>query len=716
MTESDSPAVVDPSEALPQGEVGSAEESPIAVGFSVLQAQRPNRPRHLRAGTDSESAPAAQNEPDEPWDILGELSVAAMMVRDRDGIIRGWSAGCERLYGFSAAEAVGRSTYELLRSGCPAAASEAALQRDGQWSGELHRCRKDGTPIAVLAQLTLQPASGGWRAAVLEVGIDATAMVAERRAAQQAEARLRTQDESLRTEVVELRRRLAHAQKLASVGQLTSSIAHDFNNFLTVILGNSEQLRASAEAAGDARGVRRAEMIERAGERGARLAAQLLAFARKQTLFPETTAVEPLLTSMQELLRRAAGETNELQIRCAPDVWTIRVDPTQLESALLNLVINARDAMAESGGGAVTVLAENVTLNLAAAARLRLPPGDYVRIGVADAGVGIAPEVLERVLEPFYTTKEAGKGSGLGLSQVHGFVGQSGGCVDIDSEIGRGTTVALLLPRGPAAATQSAPQPAVGMPGGGRCVLIVEDDADLSRAARVMLEQRGYHVLEAQDPDGARRLLAAAPVSVLFADLVLPGGMSGIDLAREARRLRPDVRVLLTGSTADMLDEHRVDVQEFQFLLKPYSADKLVARMARLVPGAVPSPLLWSSAHELGVRQIDEQHARLGALLNELAGALRGGEDHATLLREIVRYTEFHFAAEESLMAAHAYQGAAAHQQAHHRLLEEVRAFRPDADGVSVSLALRYLQEWLLHHVDGADRDLAEALRGRGVQ
>jgi hemerythrin-like metal-binding protein len=165
-----------------------------------------------------------------------------------------------------------------------------------------------------------------------------------------------------------------------------------------------------------------------------------------------------------------------------------------------------------------------------------------------------------------------------------------------------------------------------------------------------------------------------------------------------------------------MLDEHRVDVQEFQFLLKPYSADKLVARMARLVPGAVPSPLLWSSAHELGVRQIDEQHARLGALLNELAGALRGGEDHATLLREIVRYTEFHFAAEESLMAAHAYQGAAAHQQAHHRLLEEVRAFRPDADGVSVSLALRYLQEWLLHHVDGADRDLAEALRGRGVQ
>jgi hemerythrin-like metal-binding protein len=531
-----------------------------------------------------------------------------------------------------------------------------------------------------------------------------------------AEAREK-RTESLETEVAELRRQLAHARKLESVGRLTSSVAHDFNNFLTIVLSNAAQLRASAEAAGDARGVRRAGMIERAGERGARLASQLLTFARKQTLFPETTAVGPLLAAMHELLRQGAGKANELLIRCADDVWTIRVDPTQLESALLNLVINARDAM-PTGGGAIAITAENVTLSLAAAARLRLPPGDFVRIGVVDSGSGIAPDLLERVFEPFFTTKEMGKGSGLGLAQVRGFVGQSGGSVDIQSEIGGGTTVFLLLPRGPAVvSTEPAPEATAGVAANGRCVLVVEDEEDLRGIARMMLEERGYRVLEAKDAQTARHLLAAdaAPVDVLFADLVLPGGVSGIELAREARRLRPDIRVLLTsGYTHDMLDEHGVDAREFQFLLKPYSTDKLAVRMAGLVSGNAPPPLIWCSAHEVGVREIDEQHARLGALLNELAAALKAGEDHATVLREIIRYTDFHFAAEERLMTVLGRDDAAAHQQAHRRLLEEIRAFRPDADGISVGVALRYLQEWLLHHVDGPDRELAEALRAQG--
>ena len=335
-----------------------------------------------------------------------------------------------------------------------------------------------------------------------------------------------------------------------------------------------------------------------------------------------------------------------------------------------------------------------------------------MRIDVADTGSGIAPELLDRIFEPFFTTKPAG--SGLGLAQVRSFVGHSGGALDVKSAVGGGTTISLLLPRGPAVAGEAG----TGADPSGAGVLIVEDEEDLRGTARMMLEERGYHVVEATDAEAALRLLAddTVPIGVLFADLVLPGGASGLELAREARRLRPDIRVLLTsGYTKDMLDEHGVDAREFQFLLKPYSTDRLAARLARLVPGAAPPPLIWSSAHEVGVREIDEQHARLGALLNMLATALRDGEDHGAALRELVDYTGFHFAAEERLMAEHRIDAAAAHGEAHRRLLEEIRAFRPDIDGVSVGLAVRYLQEWLLHHVDGPDRELAAALRARGV-
>jgi hemerythrin-like metal-binding protein len=397
----------------------------------------------------------------------------------------------------------------------------------------------------------------------------------------------------LETEVAELRSQLAEAQKLASIGRLTSGVAHDFNNFLTVMLNNAALLRTQAEAAGDGRAARLAAMIERAGERGARLAAQLLSFARKQTLFPEITRLGPLLGAMHELLGRAAGAANTLQLHCPDHVWPLRIDPTQLESALLNLVINAADATG-AAGGTIAITAENVTLPLAQAAALRLPPGDFVRIGVADSGSGIAPDLLERVFEPLFTTK-AGKGSGLGLAQVRGFASQSGGAVELKSELGRGTTVSLLLPRSGAAAT------------------------------------------------------AGTPAAVQIA-------------------------------------------------------------------AAAPAALIWSAAHALGVQEIDEQHAKLGALLNALAAALQEGEDHTAALRAIVRFTEFHFAAEERLMAAHQCDGAAAHREAHQRLLEEIRAFRPDGDGVSVGVALRYLQEWLLQHVDGPDQELAEALRARGVR
>jgi hemerythrin-like metal-binding protein/PAS domain S-box-containing protein len=650
--------------------------------------------------------------------IAETLDLAATMVRDADGTIRQWSAGCERLYGFTAAEAIGRTAHELLQTEFPATVIEDALRRDGEWSGGLRQHRKDGTPILVLTHLALEPPVAGGRFAVIENSIDATQWHSALAAARQRQARLEEAMESLHAQVAELQRQLVQAQKMEAVGQLTSSVAHDFNNFLTVVLANAALLRATAEAAGSAREVRRAKMIERAGERGARLASQLLAFTRKQTLFPETAAVEPLLAGMHELLLGAAGSGNELRIRCAPDVCAVRVDPIQLESALLNLVINARDAM-PADGGAITITADNVTLNLAAAVRLRLPPGEFARIAVADEGSGIAPEVLERVFEPFFTTKAAGKGSGLGLTQVHGFVGQSGGAVHIESEVGRGTTVSLLLPRAPAPlAEHPADAPAAEAAGNGRSVLLVEDQEDLREMARMMLEEHGYQVMAAPDAEAAREILAGGkPIHVLFADLVLPGGMTGIELARVARRLRPDIGVLLTsGYTRDTPDRRGADARELQFLLKPYATDKLLARMTRLAAGAVPPPLTWSAAHNVGIREIDEQHARLGELLNELASVLRSGEDPAAALREVIRYTEFHFADEERLMAEHDYHATAAHEAMHRRLLDEIGAFRPGIDGVSVGLALDYLEDWLLRHVDEQDRELAKALRARGMR
>jgi hemerythrin-like metal-binding protein len=448
------------------------------------------------------------------------------------------------------------------------------------------------------------------------------------------------------------------------------------------------------------------------------LAAQLLAFARKQTLFPETVAVGPLLAEMRELLCRAAAEANDLQIRCASDVWAILIDPTQLESALLNLVINARDAVPASGG-TIVITAENARLNLATAARLQVPPGEFVRIVVADNGGGIAPEMLERVFDPFFTTKELGKGSGIGLAQVHGLVAQSGGAIDIESESGRGTSVAMLLPRAPWAIVERTTDASLAdMAGNGQCVLLVEDQEDLRATARMMLEEHGYRVVEAADAQAARTIMAGTEViSVLFADLVLPFGESGLELARVAQQLRPDIRVLLTsGYTKDVLDQFGVQAREFEFLLKPYSTRKLSARISRLRAGAVPAPLRWSAAHEVGIRVMDEQHARLAELLNDLAAVVKSGEDHTAVLNDIISYTEFHFAAEAQLMATHDYRDCAAHTDAHRRLLEEIRAFRPGIDGASARLALHYLQDWLLGHVRGHDRELAEALRAQGMR
>jgi nitrogen-specific signal transduction histidine kinase/TolB-like protein/FixJ family two-component response regulator len=367
---------------------------------------------------------------------------------------------------------------------------------------------------------------------------------------------------------------LYQAQKMESLGRLTGGVAHDFNNLLTVVLGNAAALRVNAEARGDAEAIRRAEMIERAAERGGRLAAQLLAYSRKQMLRPETISVYQIISATTELLAQAAGEAVRIRLQTQPELWKCHVDPGQLESAILNLVLNARDAMPH--GGNITIHCHNHTVRRGQVGTPSRAAGNYVRVDVNDTGCGIAPDLLDKVFEPFFTTKPLAQGSGLGLSQVHGFAGQSGGWVDLESSLGSGTTVSLFLPRDRRRQPDTPPEadhpPAVGQ---NQTVLVVEPDSDLRATTCETLTHAGYKPLPAANGSGAlAHIVSDAPIHLLLIEVNLPGNVSGIDLAHSARQVRPDLRVLATSCRPK---DAPVGDKQFEFLVKPYRPSDLVS-------------------------------------------------------------------------------------------------------------------------------------------
>jgi signal transduction histidine kinase/ActR/RegA family two-component response regulator len=371
-------------------------------------------------------------------------------------------------------------------------------------------------------------------------------------------------------DITKLNARLQQSQRLEAVGQLTGGVAHDFNNLLTVVMGNAELLVEQSDNQPQQRML--AEMIVQAAQRGASLTQQLLAFARKQALSPKPTDVNQLIAGMDSMLRRSLGEHIEIELIRAAGLWPAMVDQGQLENALLNLCLNARDAM--PGGGRLTIETANTVLDQAYTdSRLDVKPGQYVMLAVSDSGRGIAPEHLEQVFQPFFTTKEKGKGTGLGLAMVYGFVKQSTGHVNIYSEQGLGTVVKLYLPRA-LGATVLAPEPVDRlMPTGGKeTILVVEDDDMVRRYACQQLRSMGYHVIEVDNGAGALALIEQHPdVDLLFTDVVMPGGMNGRALADAARKLRPALRVLYTsGYTENAIVHHgRLD-PGVQLLAKPY--------------------------------------------------------------------------------------------------------------------------------------------------
>ncbi|MGC2525566.1 MAG: ATP-binding protein [Stellaceae bacterium] len=406
-----------------------------------------------------------------------------------------------------------------------------------------------------------------------------------------AEQKLHELNETLEQRVVEeFNRReqaeeaLRQAQKLEAVGQLTGGIAHDFNNLLTVIMGNLDHLERVLPANREYRRIIAAAL--RGASRAAMLTQRLLAFSRRQPLMPQVVSVNHLVAGMSDLFRRTIGEAIQIETVLAGGLWPTFVDGNQLENALINLAVNARDAMPE--GGKLTIETANSYLDEAyAAMHSEVEPGQYVGTFVTDTGVGMASNIVNQVFEPFFTTKEVGHGTGLGLSQVYGFVKQSGGHVKIYSEVGQGTTVRLYLPRyrGPDGVADERAEARELPRGRAETVLVVEDDPDVRDYTSGMVGDLGYNVLTAEDGASALRLLDAhREVQLLFTDVGLPGGMNGRQLADQALRRQPRLKVLYTTGYARNAIVHqgrldpRVDV-----VFKPFSYTDLAAKIRHVL-------------------------------------------------------------------------------------------------------------------------------------
>ena len=369
---------------------------------------------------------------------------------------------------------------------------------------------------------------------------------------------------------------LARAQKLDAMGQLTGGVAHDFNNLLTVITGNLELLEMRLEDPALLEPLR--DAME-AAELGADLTARLLAFAKRSVLEPRTLDPARTVATLVPMLKRTVGPAIEVKATRSSNVWSVRADPGQLESAVLNLSINARDAM--PSGGRLGIGIDNITLDAGYAAReVGVAEGDYVRISVSDDGTGMEPATLERAFEPFFTTKDTAKGTGLGLAMVYGFARQSGGTATIYSEVGTGTTVNIYLPRQRSGDARDAGRETLPL-GTGQLVLVVEDDEKVRRLTVQRLEALGYRTRAVRDGGAALDAVAADPkIALVFTDLVMPGGVSGLDVADTIARTMPHLPVLMTSGYSQELVDREGDAVAFDLLRKPYRQADLARAIA----------------------------------------------------------------------------------------------------------------------------------------
>jgi signal transduction histidine kinase len=489
----------------------------------------------------------------------------------------------------SAPEGERPTSFRVLRGGVEAAPETLPLQRAARGEevrdDEVEVRFSDGTAITLL--MNASPLRDGMIGGVA-AAVDITAR-------KQAEETLRGLNELLEQRVaaeIERRRRaeaeLHQAQKMEALGQLTGGVAHDMNNVLLVIEGSLERLERHFAPSPEEAPSRAVELALRGVARAAALTHQLLAFARRQPLDPKPVEPNRLVAGMSDLLRRTLGEAIAIETVLAGGLWRTYADPNQIESAILNLAVNARDAM--PAGGRLTIETANTHLDEDyAAAHHEVAPGQYVLIAVSDTGTGMTREAVDKAFEPFFTTKEPGKGTGLGLSQVYGFVKQSGGHVKIYSEPGNGTTVRIYLPRfiGTEDDVPAAVAPAAPAAAHHETILVVEDDEDVRANSVDNLRELGYRVVEAADGAAALRLIETdASVQLLFTDVGLPGGMNGRQLADEARLRRPDLKVLFTtGYARNAIVHHgRLD-PGVELIAKPYTYAALAKKIRAILEG-----------------------------------------------------------------------------------------------------------------------------------
>lgn len=481
--------------------------------------------------------------------LVGGVTDYALYMLDPQGIVANWNIGGQRIKGYTSEEIVGQHfslfyTPADQAAGKPARALKIALET-GRYDEEGWRVRKDGSFF--------------WASVVIDpIRSDAGELIGFAKITRDITERKEAHDKLL-----QVQRQLAESQKLDALGQLTGGVAHDFNNLLMIIMAGIQTIKKEVTST---KSIRAVQSIETASQRASSLTRQLLSFARRQSVQPQTIRLAERFDTLRDVLKVGLGSMIEFSIDVEDGVWNVVVDPSEFETALLNLVVNARDALPD--GGSITVRAANN------------PEKNHVEISVEDNGVGIPNDIVAKVFDPFFTTKSVGKGTGLGLSQVHGFAHQAGGSVGLKSTLGQGTKITICLPRGPAdLAFEDAP----ALMAGTGTVLLVEDNPDVAVASTGLLEQLGYKVRWAPDAATALAELEKDGIDIVFSDIVMPGKMDGVGLAKTIRAARPVLPILLmTGYSATAKEIG----SQFPVLRKPYQLHELSRALQKVTLGA----------------------------------------------------------------------------------------------------------------------------------
>jgi len=518
--------------------------------------------------TERRAAQEALRESERQLRLLVEgVTDYALFMLDPNGVISSWNTGAQRIKGYTAEEVIGHHfsrfyTEQDRAAGLPARALAAATT-EGRFEAEGWRVRKDGSMF--WANVVLDPIrdESGRLMGFAKITRDITERRNAEIALQQAQAQR------------------AHAQKMDALGQLTGGVAHDFNNLLMIVGGNIQTLKRKI-GDDDTRAARAIEAIELATRRGEALTRQLLTFSRRQTFDPKVLRIGERIEGLRAMLTSVIGRSVQLLDSIDPQTWPVRLDSNELELTLVNLLINARDAM--PNGGSVVITTENCAL--APGDTPAGIAGEFVALRIIDTGGGIAPDVLPKVFDPFFSTKQVDKGTGLGLSQVHGFAHQSGGTVTIASELGKGTTVTLYFPRSAETAASAAEKPVAQNAGGGT-ILVVEDNPEVAEVTISMLRELGYAVQAATDAGAALELIERQTFDLVVSDIVMPGRIDGAGLAQEIARRHPQLPVLLVTGYAEAVDKL---AGGFAVLRKPFDLAELSRTTARLIAKAGQPP------------------------------------------------------------------------------------------------------------------------------